>query len=160
MVVCVFVDLAEGCTGAAGQVSHWVMRARSFASGSFPQPRGPPQWDLLVKLHMCIRTPNPSESTIYVRLYVVAVVIASNKLWQTYNITERKRAVKNDSCFLSLTLSNMLALMAKEPENVFLCEGQKIVLSLFGRAEGVTDGRRITGAAEDKTRIKNSQLCE
>lgn len=89
--VCVSVDFAGGCTGAAGQVSHWVTRARSFASGSFPRPRGAPHCDLPIKLHMCQRTLNPSESSIHVSLYVVAVLIAGNKLWQTHNITEREQ---------------------------------------------------------------------
>jgi len=35
----VFVEFAGGCTGAAGQVSHWVITARSFASGLFPRCR-------------------------------------------------------------------------------------------------------------------------
>lgn len=108
----IFVDFAGGCTGAARQVSHWVTRARSSASRSFPQPRGAPHGDLLIKMHMCQRSPNPSESYFSVSLYVVAVVTAGNKLWQTHNFTERGSS-ENDSCFLSLTLSNMLALMAK-----------------------------------------------
>lgn len=69
MVVCVYVDFAGGCTGAAGQVPRCVTRARSFASGSFPQPRGAPHWDLLIKLHMCQITPNASESSLSASLY-------------------------------------------------------------------------------------------
>lgn len=41
----VFVGFAGAVTGAAGQVSRWVMRARGFASGSFPQLTRAPQCD-------------------------------------------------------------------------------------------------------------------
>lgn len=114
--------LKGGCTGAAGQVSHWVTRARSFASGPFPQPTGSPRCNLLIKPHMCQRTQSLSESFINGGLYVIALVLTGHKLWQTHNITVRG-SVENDSCFLSLTLSNMFTLMAKYAEKVFLHKG-------------------------------------
>lgn len=91
VVVLIYVDFSGGCTGAAEQVPHCVTRAWSLASGSFPSPRGAPHWDLLIKLHMCQITSNPSESSISASQRVVAVVTAGNKLWQTHNIAERER---------------------------------------------------------------------
>lgn len=111
MAVCISVDFAGGCTEAAGQVSHWVTRARSFASGSFPQPRGAPHCDLPIKLHMCQRTRNPSESFMCVGLWMWQWSMQATSC-DKHNNTERGSSEK-DSWVLSLTLSNMLPLMAQ-----------------------------------------------
>lgn len=155
------VDFAGGCTGAAGQVSHWVTRARSFASWSFPRPRGAPHCDLPIKLHMCQRTLNPSESSIHVSLYVVAVLIAGNKLWQTHNITEREQRK-----WLMLFVYHTVRCAHTNGHIAWKCVsalgGKKWFYHSSSSVEqGETDGSRITGAAEDETRIKkNSEPCE
>ena len=73
-----------------------------------------PHCNLLIKLHNV-----PKDPEFHRKAFICAgqyVMAAGNKLSQTHNITERGSR-ESGSCFLSLTLSNMLMLTARLPEN-------------------------------------------
>lgn len=132
MFVYTYVDFAGGCTGAAGQVSHCVTRARSFASGSFPQPRGAPHWDLLIKLHICQITPNPSKSSLFASLYSFLwlwrqQVTSCDKLTTLQKHREQWRS-------LTLFVSHTVKYAHTNGQIAWKCvsvRGAKMVLSLF-----------------------------
>lgn len=143
MVAFVFVDFAEGCTGAVRQVSHWVMRARSFASGSFPRHTGstlgtPHKAAHMPKNPVSLRIPHPCRPV---------CGSCGNKQQVT---SCDKLTTESDTCVLSLTLSNMPALIAKYRGSVFQREPEKkkkIILSPW--EQGAIHGGRITGAADE-----------
>lgn len=134
MVASVLVDFAEGCTGAPRQASRWVMRARSFASGSFPQYTG----STLGPPHKAAHMPKNPESLRIPHACQPVCGGCGNKQQVT---SCDKLTTESDTCFLSLTPSNMPPLIAKYPGNVFQREaGKKWFYHYQSRVRSVVGG--------------------
>lgn len=130
MAACIFVDFAEGCTGAAGQVPRWVTSPRSSASGLFPQ--GAPRWDLLIKAAHVPK--NPKSLHFLLRQPVCGCGgRAHDKQW------------KITLAFLFLTIWNVPSLKATYPKLCFCQMGEHCFdHSCSSVAQGGTGGGSIT----------------